>query len=158
MKKEELIKKTKLGIKNCENMLNIKPDSKEWQGELEYDKAILASIESQPQVTDELIEEKVKKLASLLDNDEAIRMAWRNDSVIKDFIRQLYEEIPVKKPRVSTEFVKKNRKLLILLIAKMEKEKLLDWTDEGTSLKILEANFENFIKQILTEAGVEVIE
>jgi len=105
---------------------------------------------NRPQVTDELIEEKARELAS--------GTSFLHMDYYKDFIRKLVEEMPAKKPRVSTEFVKKNRKLLILLIAKMEEEKLLDWTDGGTSLKILEANFENFIKQVLTEAGMEVIE
>jgi len=66
------------------------------------------------------------------------------------------EEWIEKKPKVNREFVEKHRKLLILLIAKIEEEKLLDWTKEGTSLKILEANFDNFIKETIEAIPVEV--
>ncbi|MBA7465192.1 hypothetical protein ES707_00354 [subsurface metagenome] len=65
-------------------------------------------------------------------------------------------EAPMRKPRVNREFVEKHRKLLILLIAKIEEKKLLDWTKEGTSLKILEANFDNFIKETIEAIPVEV--
>ena len=120
---------------------------------------IVMLIKNKQEMTEEWLNEKAREFLAKtnisVQTPEAVKQQLK---IIKDFIRKLYEQMPAKKVRVSEEFVKKNRKLLILLIAKMEEEKLLDWTDGGTSLKILEANFENFIKQVLTEAGMEVIE
>jgi len=75
---------------------------------------IEALIKNQPQVTEELIEEKAKELlikASILINTpEAHQQQLK---IIKHFIRKLYDEMPAKKPSVSEEFIKKEATKLI---------------------------------------------
>ena len=103
-----------------------------------------------------------RKVEAIIIQHEAKGYHKKADEVRKQlaenrgYYQQICQRIEASKPKVSREFVEKHRKLLILLIAKMEEEKLLDWTKEETSLKILEANFDNFIKETIEAIPVEV--